>query len=298
MKKKGIYALCTVFLTLLVLCAYFAPDLIVKWNDASLMDTWILTTRESFEYSTVNDAYETDLQKRLSHFAAGLEAGKQYYVTKSKMDPERYEEVLKEILYRFEEADLFFFLFIDMGMFPVDSAIFQLENIVHWDYYVIYDDSFSEGASFLCHDLKFVTGSGSVEILVDASDYTFYHMDVNPNENWSISDLYEEKFLKFFGIQADELINWMSDYYQGTLAMAEEEEKTNQQSLNKQTVVATFEENSISSDELVLELPLSYEGGTLHLEIDFMEPLYEGSKSGRIGTGIVELAELIRSYVE
>lgn len=160
--------------TVLLLCAFYLPQLLFQVRDNALCNITALSERENVDV-LIGDSYEPSLYNRMYNFAEGLARGVNFYVSEQDMavDEEIYERLN------------------GLGMDPIAMLMdFRLINSSFMDYfmvqqrkqYVIYSDDYSRGVNFIIWYLELVGPSGAgLKILMDAETSTIYGIKAERN---------------------------------------------------------------------------------------------------------------------
>lgn len=183
MESRILYAAGALGLAALVACAFFLPRLIFSVGDNRLCSDIVLGEREDMDVTLLSAAYEPSLGVRLQNFADGLARGRDYYFSEQDM-------ALTQELYYILENDGDSRIFQQpcwaLNSLGLMSRTFSLTSnyyTVHsWKQYVIYSDDFAEGVNFIVWYLEIVDNKGgTLNILMDAEDYTIYGLTTRPS---------------------------------------------------------------------------------------------------------------------
>ncbi len=169
MKQKGTYAVCLLILVCLIGSAFYAPSLVMHWNDYQLLQDYQFQMRSGIDYEVINTGYTMDHVERLNAFAQGIGKGTQYYIASTGEEPGKPDEILKNI---FDQEMIY--LLQDAGILWSLDGIYDSSNITVCDHYVIYDN---DSVDFLCWYLELTTEEEMVRVLVDALDHTVYYIE-------------------------------------------------------------------------------------------------------------------------
>lgn len=173
---------------MLVTAALLAPKLVLELQDNVRCSQLVLGELESMDVTSFNTGYETNLYTRLTRFAEGLEAGRQYMVAEQELTAT--PEVENRL---FSDKGLYqnsFYIWLDEGFIPDQMLIYELE---YCKQYVIYGDDFAEGVNFILWylELRGEAGRPVLKLLLDAETGEMYAISVNqtednlfPGESW------------------------------------------------------------------------------------------------------------------
>lgn len=284
MKQKGTYAVCVLMLACLIGSAFYAPSLVMQWNDYQLLQDYQFQKRNGIDYEAINTGYITDHKERLNAFAKGISEGRQYYIASTGEEPKLLEELLvnaieQEISYLLQSA----------GVLWLVEGIYDRDNITAWDHYVIYD---KEGVDFLCWYLELTTEEEIVRVLIDAVDYTIYYVECYHQGIFNLfSNHYNKDTMDWSWITYD-VMNLKYLYGDDTFLMFLEWEKTKAVSgKNQENIVKQEETDGMSTGEKHEVLSrMQLADGSLQLSVSILDRVkdYYG-----IGIGISELKELL-----
>lgn len=194
-KKRTLgYGLGAMGLALLVTAAFFAPKLVLELQDNVRCSRVVLGELESMDVTSFNTGYETDLYIRLTRFAEGLEAGRQYMVAEQELtDTLEVEDRLLSNMGLYQDS---FLIWIDNDFFSYEVLNYGLQ---YCKQYVIYGDDFAEGVNFILWylELRGVEGTPALKLLLDAETGEIYGLRVNQTEDTLFPA--EERVLGFGG---------------------------------------------------------------------------------------------------
>lgn len=158
----------------LLLCAFYLPQLLFLTKDNVLCSDTVLSERESVDV-LIGDSYEPSLYNRMYNFAEGLARGVSYYVSEQDM------EVNEELYNRLNGLELEpVALLMDFRL--VNSSFMNYFMVQQWKQYVIYSDDYAQGVNFIIWYLELVGPSGvGLELLMDAETSTIYGIKTERN---------------------------------------------------------------------------------------------------------------------
>ena len=285
MKQKGTYAVCLLILACLIGSAFYAPGLVMRWNDYQLLQDYQFQKRDGIDYEAINTNYIMDRKERLNTFAKAVGEGKQFYIASTGKTPAYSEEILANIW----EQDMVYLL-MEADILWKSEGIYDSRSITACDHYVIYD---SDGVSFLCWYLELTTEEEIVRMLVDTQDHTIYYMECYHQGvfqmfsdhytkdvmdwSWALNGLMNIKWL--YGGVSEQEIAVRFDAQKGKSA------KISDKKYNEVKTDATFME-----ERHELTSSISYEDGSLRLQacvLNSVDELYG------FGIGIKELWDLL-----
>ncbi len=169
MKQKGTYTVCLLILVCLIGSAFYAPDLVMQWNDYHHLQDYQFRKRNSIDHETMNTNYVADRQERLNAFAKGIGEGRQHYIASTGKISTYQEGILKNVW----EQDLTALL-IEAGILWLGEGGYDSSSITASDHYVIYDN---EGVNFLCWYLEIRIEEEIIRMLIDTEDHTIYYLE-------------------------------------------------------------------------------------------------------------------------
>lgn len=154
---------------LLVAAAFLGPDVVFAMQDDMRCGAVVAVSPEELDVTSFNTGYETDLYKRLTRFAEGLEAGEQYYVT--VQDMEITQELTDWLVDRRYWEDIWE-LGWELKVLPEDLGSYQINK---WQRCVIYGDDFAGGVNFILWYLELgLDEKTSVKLLFDGETGAVY----------------------------------------------------------------------------------------------------------------------------
>ena len=159
-------------LALLIVAAFFAPQILFQVQDAILCKDTVLTQQESLNVEALSTTYEKSLRTRLQNYAEGRAGNRTFYTTSQDLT------VTSEVReYIYSDRGLFsqqVSSFAELNMLP--GYIWEQDyTILRWKQYVIYSDNFSEGVNFILWYVEMQDQNGYiVKVLSDAEDGTIY----------------------------------------------------------------------------------------------------------------------------
>ena len=167
-------------LVILIAAAFFAPKLILEFQDNVRCGKVVLSEAEEMDITSFNTGYEKELYKRLFRFAEELEEGQQFYVASQEMeDTAEIEDFLKSEkgLYRDE-----IWIWMDYGAITENALFYPMRQCRQ---YVIYGDDFSNGMNFILWYVELgEEDSTELKLLIDAETWEFYGISIEvPEEN-------------------------------------------------------------------------------------------------------------------
>lgn len=284
MKQKGTYAVCVLMLACLIGSAFYAPSLVMQWNDYQLLQDYQFQKRNGIDYEAINTDYITDHKERLNAFAKGIGEGRQYYIASTGEEPKLLEEIVVNGL----EQEISYLLQSVGVLWPVEG-IYDSGNITAWDHYVIYD---KEGVDFLCCYLELTTEEEVVRVLLDAVDYTIYYIECYHQGVFNLfSDSYSKDTMDWSWITYDAMkLKYL--YGDDTYLMIFDWEKTKAVSeKNQAKYTKQSETQAMSAGEKHEALSqMQFTDGSLQLSVCILNRVkdYYG-----IGIGIKELKDLL-----
>lgn len=169
--SRKLYAAGVVGLVLLLLCAFFLPQMMFGLRDTYLCRDIVHDEREDMDVSLLSAAYEPSLGRRLQTFAEGLSMNRNYYVSAQDLDiSEGVYDTIQENLFK---PDSWMTILMNIGLV---SGLYGYEfTIDSWKQYVIYNDDYAGGVNFIIWYFAMSDDEGKHwEILVDAEDFTMY----------------------------------------------------------------------------------------------------------------------------
>lgn len=183
MESRILYAAGALGLAALIACAFYLPRLIFSMSDNRLCSDIVLGEREDMDVTLLSAAYEPSLGVRLQNFADGLARGRNYYFSEQEM---ALTQEMYQILENDGDSRIFQQPCWAMNSLGLMSHIFSLTSkyyTVHsWKQYVIYSDDFAEGINFIVWYLEIEDyKGGTLNILMDAEDYTIYGLTTRPD---------------------------------------------------------------------------------------------------------------------
>ena len=183
MESRILYVVGVLGLAALIACAFYLPRLIFSVGDNRLCSDIVLGEREDMDVSLLSAAYEPSLGVRLQNFADGLAQGRNYYFSEQDM------AITQELYYILEnDGDSRIFqqpcwALNTLGLMSHTFSLTTKYYTVHsWKQYVIYSDDFAEGINFIVWYLEIEDNKGgTLNILMDAEDYTIYGLTTRPD---------------------------------------------------------------------------------------------------------------------
>lgn len=285
MKQKGTYAVCLLILACLIGSAFYAPNLVMQWNDYQLLQDYQFQKRNGIDYEAVNTSYVRDRTERLNTFAREIGEGKQFYIASTGEAPEYLERILANIW----EQDMSTLL-MEAGILWLVEGIYDSRSITVCDHYVIYD---SDGVDFLCWYLELTTEDEIVRMLIDTEDHTIYYMECYHQGvfqlfsdhytkdvmdwSWVTNDLMNVKWL-YGGVSEQEIAVWFDAENVKSSKISDKKYK------EAKTDVTSMEERHEFTSSI------SYEDGSLRLQVCVLNRVNE---LYGFGIGIRELWDLL-----
>lgn len=189
-RQRTGYLFACLGLVLLMLAAFFLPDMAMSLQDRQSMKEVQFTSREGLDYAAVNTEYDYSLESRLNTFAKGCAEGKQYFTASSDyVNLENKEEMIRKI---WNEGVITLMEYLGI-MWPDYLKDISKANAIMEEYYlgadklqvlkeelyVIYDEDTSNSAAMLCLYLHLrLEGICDVNVLADGKDGAVYYMEV------------------------------------------------------------------------------------------------------------------------
>lgn len=278
MKKiRSSYLFTGVFLIVLVLCAFMLPVLTLSIQDRQSMNEARYIFRTGLDYTIAYPEYEINLNNRLKSFASGLGSGKEYYAVSSDYTGEEDEdELLNEVLSIMEVVGIGM---SDFSLRTTNAQDYRQYQILNQEYYIIYDDDFTNGVAFICRYFQLrIEENYNVTLLVDGKDNTIYYVEVSGMNIKGLKQYDRDSYFGFYYIyqnfpeyyQAD---GWTESY----LTDAVEDQKN-------VIIEEPYDRNMMQSVLYYDDVEL-----TLIRTIEYQEDIFS------IGIGIKEIKELILS---
>ena len=211
-------------LVTLITSAFFAPKLILEFQDNVRCGSVVLSEAEQMDISSFNTGYEKERYKRLFRFAEELEEGQQFYVASQEMEETaEIEDFLKSEKGLYQEK---FLVWMDNSIIPANVLFYPLRQCRQ---YVIYGDDFSKGMNFILWYVELGEEDSTVlKMLIDAETWEFYGICIEEPEENLIQNEYK---VSAEGYNLRDLFNaWTEDmlgmwyalgYYYGGLGESE-----------------------------------------------------------------------------
>lgn len=182
-KRKGIsfryYVIILLVLSLLIVIAFFTPQIIFQVQDAILCKGNVLSQPENVNVESLSTSYELSLETRMINYAEGLSGDDTFYVASQNLsisedlnnyfysDSCIYGEYVGSLI----SADL-----LPTGLVEMEYAFSQ------WKQYVIYSDNFTKGVNFILWYIELKDSADRViKFLADAEDGTIYAIRTEGN---------------------------------------------------------------------------------------------------------------------
>ena len=183
MESRILYVVGVLGLAALIACAFYLPRLIFSVGDNRLCSDIVLGEREDMDVTLLSAAYEPSLGVRLQNFVDGLARGRNYYFSEQDIAITRD---LYQLLENDSDSRIFQQPCWAMNTLGLMSHVCSLTSAfysVHsWKQYVIYSDDFAESVNFIVWYMEIEDyKGGTLNILMDAEDYTIYGLTTRPN---------------------------------------------------------------------------------------------------------------------
>lgn len=188
-KSRVLYAAGAFGLLVVLLCAFFVPQILFRIRDGYLCRDVTYEEREKTDLSLLSSDYETSLFRRLQNFSDGLYRGRDYYVSVEELPvtEETYREIDWRKLADYNQGNYILPMLWEAGLLSrqdfseniYEDVIFieprNSTTAIHtWKQYVIYSDNYSEGVNFLIWYFELTIDDNRMKLLVDAEDMTVY----------------------------------------------------------------------------------------------------------------------------
>ncbi len=285
MKQKGTYSVCLLMLACLVGSAFYAPSLVMQWNDYQLLQDYQFQKRTSIDYEAINTGYITDHEERLNAFARGVSKGTQYYIASTGEEPGHPDEILVNI---FEQE--MSYLLRDAGILWTVKGVYDSYDITACDHYVIYDN---DSVDFLCWYIELTTEEEIVRMLVDAVDYMIYYMECYHQGVFQLfSDNYTKDMMDWSWLNYDltKVKQLYGDVTEQENVAKADAEKIKSSKINEKKYKEEKTDIAILEDRHEVVGSIQYEDGTLNLNacvLNWVNDFYG------FGIGIGELWNLL-----
>lgn len=257
--SKKLYAAGAVGLVVLLLCAFFLPQMIFGIRDIYLCRDIVHDEREDLDVTLLSAAYETSLGRRLQTFADGLQAGRNYYVSVQDLDVSEdiYEILYQNLLYQ----DSWMTVLMEIGLIP---GLFRNDFTLNsWKQYVIYNDDYAGGVNFIIWYLEMTDDDGkSWKLLVDTDDFAIYGIYVNRSRLNAEGVAWAGGIIEYFNSFNIDLVAWWyyCCYYYQSISR-EELDNYYKYGVNFYSVVDAYNSQSYMEIETMQRLESAWEGG-------------------------------------
>ena len=256
--SRKIYAAGVVGLVILLLCAFFLPQMMFGLRDTYLCRDIVHDEREDMDVTLLSAAYEPSLGRRLQTFAEGLSMNRNYYVSAQDLDiSEDVYEVLYENLLK---PDSWMSILMNIGLV---SGLYGYEfTIDSWKQYVIYNDDYAGGVNFIIWYFAMSDDEGKHwEILVDAEDFTMYGLYTDCSTLNAKSVGWDGGIIDYFSVLQVDLVAWwyyVCYYYQ---SISGEELDNYYNGINKYSAIDAYGSRSYQEVVTMHQLDFVWDGG-------------------------------------
>lgn len=201
-------------LILLIMAAFFTPQIIFQIQDRILCGDTVLGQRESINVEALSATYEKSLTARMMNFAEGMADEEKFYLSSQELEiTDEVRDYVKGDTAFFQD---FIYMLMDAGMLYGE---FWGYDITVWKQYVIYSDNYARGVNFILWYIEMENEYGErVKLLADAEDGTLYAVKAEDNiRMWERDDMPYEYYAIIYGgdYAAGELWIWFMVYYGG-----------------------------------------------------------------------------------
>lgn len=182
-KRKGMpfryYASILSVLSLLIVAAFFVPQVIFQVQDAILCKGNVLSQPENVNVESLSTSYEQSLKTRMTNYAEGLAGDDTFYVASQNLT--NHDELSS---YFYSDSCIYgeyMTSLINADLLPMD--LWEMEySISQWKQYVIYSDNFTKGVNFILWYIELQDSADRViKLLADAEDGTIYAIKTEGN---------------------------------------------------------------------------------------------------------------------
>lgn len=202
---RKLYAAGVVGLVILLLCAFFLPQMMFGLRDIYLCRDIVHAEREDMDLTLLSSAYEPSLGRRLQTFAEGLSMNRNYYV--SAQDLNISEDVFETLYENLLKPDSWITILMSIGL--VSDLYGNEFSINSWKQYVIYNDDYAGGVNFIIWYFALSDDEGkNWEILVDAEDFTIYGFYADRSTLNSKSVIGSGDIIDYFDAFHIDLVAW------------------------------------------------------------------------------------------
>lgn len=256
--SRKLYAAGVVGLVILLLCAFFLPQIMFGLRDTYLCRDIVHDEREDMDVTLLSAAYEPSLGRRLQIFAEGLSMNRNYYVSEQDLDVSEVEyETLYENLLK---PDSWMTILMNIGLV---SGLFGVEfTIDSWKQYVIYNDDYAGGVNFIIWYFAMSDDEGKHwEILVDAEDFTLYGLYTDCSMLNAKSVGWAGGIINYFDVFQIDLVAWWyytCYYYQ---CISGEELDNYYNGVNDNRRIGAYSSQPYQDVVMVQRLESAWEGG-------------------------------------
>lgn len=198
--SRTVYIAAGFGVVVLLLCAFYLPQLLFQARDNVLCSDTVLSERESVDV-LIGDFYELSLYNRMFNFAEGLSKGVSYYVSEQDME---VDEELYDLLIGLEVEPIG----ILMDFRLINPYLMEEFMIQRQKQYVIYSDDYAQGVNFRIWYLE-LTGpyEERLELLMDAETYTIYGIRAERNSLMTQEEIDSWMYYIWSGSLASHLLN-------------------------------------------------------------------------------------------
>lgn len=182
-KRRGApfryYVLILSVLSLLIVLAFFTPQVIFQVQDAILCKGNVLSQQENVNVESLSTTYEQSLGTRMTNYAEGLAGDDTFYVASQNLSD---NDELSNYFYSDSciHSDYVTGL-VNANLLPMD--LWEMEySVSQWKQYVIYSDNFTKGVNFILWYIELQDSADRViKLLADAEDGTIYAIRTEGN---------------------------------------------------------------------------------------------------------------------
>lgn len=217
-RRVKTYAAGTIALAVLILAAFFLPQLVFYVQDGLRCEDYQFDRQEAQDITLLSTSYETSLYNRLLRFAEDEQSGAKLYVTSQDLTP-------NQELYDFLKSgdglqQSAIMLLADTGLF--DYSLFYNYQVADWKQYVIYSDNYARGVNFILWYIELEQETGAVlRLLLDAETGSLYGMqsdyEAMREQTTELKKGYSDTLIDFmsaiFGSAYDMAALWISFAY-------------------------------------------------------------------------------------
>lgn len=188
-------------IALVVVIAFFTPQIMFRIQDSVLHRRTELSRRERMDVEALSSGYEKSLYQRMLNFAEGLAMGDSFYVTaKSLEDSEDSQD--RETLEKFLYSDYLFQgmteLMVSLNLIPVYAYDSDF-TVGQWKQYVVYSNNYTKGVNFILWYIELVFSDGIVlHLLTDAETGTLYALKASGGRWVGVKEYVLERYRELF----------------------------------------------------------------------------------------------------